>query len=305
MIDIKEYSGKEKCGFVAVVGSPNVGKSTLINNIIGSKITIVSPKVQTTRTRVRGIGIHEDSQVIFVDTPGIFTPKKRLDRAMVAMAWGETADADKIVFLIDAKRGVDKDSQGIIDRLQKSKQKAVLVLNKIDLIPRDKLLSLAEKLNKTEIFTDVFMISALKGDGVQKLFTFLANKMPNGQWMFPEDQISDMPMRLLSAEITREKIFHQLHEELPYAITVETESWEEKKNGSVHIKQTIYVQRESQKKIVIGKKGSRIKTIGSDSRVELEEMLETRVHLFLFVKVREHWGDDRARYTDWGLDFNA
>ena len=295
-----------KCGFVAILGAPNVGKSTLLNRIVGTKVSIVSPKVQTTRTRVLGISLEADTQLIFIDTPGIFQPKRRLDRAMVAAAWGGAGDADHVVLLVDAQRGINKDTQAIIDRLKKQDGRKVdLVINKIDLIDKQKLLALTQKLSAEGVFDETFMISATQGDGVKDLVAYLTAKMPSGPWLFPEDQVSDMPMRLLAAEITREKLYLKLHQELPYATTVETEAWQEKDDGSVRIEQTIYVERESQRSIVLGKGGKMIKSIGAESRHDLGDILETKVRLFLFVKVREKWGDDPGRYSAWGLDFNA
>ncbi len=295
-----------RCGFVALVGAPNAGKSTLLNTLVGSKVSIVSPKVQTTRVRVLGITIEGDSQIIFVDTPGIFKPKRRLDRAMVAAAWQGAEDADLIGVLFDAsRRGVDEDSRSIVARLKEQDRKAILILNKIDLVRRDALLGLAEELNRAGVFTDTFMISASTGDGVADLRRHLTVAVPEGPWLFPEDQISDMPMRLIAAEVTREKLFVQLHQELPYAATVETEAWEEFDDGSVKLSQVIFVRRDSQKAIVLGKGGARIKQIGQAARLEMEEMLERRVHLKLFVKVRDDWEDDPERYAQWGLDFRA
>lgn len=294
-----------RCGFIAIVGAPNVGKSTLLNRMVGAKVSIVSPKVQTTRSRVLGICLVGDAQVVFIDTPGIFAPKRRLDRAMVAAAWGGAADADRTVLVVDAKRGIDPDTRHILDRMAEQKRSAILVINKVDLVAREKLLGLAAELNAGGLFSDTFMVSAETGDGVDDLLGKLAAKMPDGPWHFPEDQISDLPVRLLAAEVTREKVFLQLHQELPYAVAVETEKWEEREDGSARIDQVIYVERDNQKKIVLGKGGSRIKAIGAAARADLEEMLERRIHLFLFVKVREKWGDDPERYRDWGLDFNA
>ncbi len=300
-----------KAGFVAVLGAPNAGKSTFVNQAVGSKVSIVSPKVQTTRTRVLGIAIESDAQIIFMDTPGIFAPRRRLDRAMVASAWGSAQDADLIMLMVDAARGLDSDTKRILDGLEKrkaDKPKApapILVLNKVDIAEKAKLLALTQDLTARELFDDVFMISALTGDGVGDVVAFLADRMLPGPWLFPEDQLSDMPSRLLAAEITREKLYLQLHQELPYAATVETETWEQGDDGSIKIEQVIFVRRDSQKAIVLGKKGSRIKEIGAASRKELETLFETRVHLFLFVKVRDGWGDDPERYRDWGLDFNA
>lgn len=297
---------QQRCGFVGIIGAPNAGKSTLVNQLVGAKVSIVSPKVQTTRVRVMGIVNHGAAQVIFVDTPGIFAPKKRLEKAMVAAAWQGMQDAEITILLADASKGrINDDTRAIIERLKAQERKAVLVLNKIDMVKKEKLLELAASLSAEGIFSDVYMISALTGDGVDRLMAEIAARMPEGPWMFGEDQISDMPMRLLAAEITREKIFLQLGDELPYASTVETESWEEFDNGSVKVSQTIYVMRDTQKAIVLGKGGTRIKKIGQSAREDLEEMLERRVHLSLFVKVREKWTDDPARYSAWGLDFNS
>jgi GTP-binding protein Era len=294
-----------RCGFVALLGAPNAGKSTLLNHLVGAKVSIVTPKVQTTRTRVLGITMREEAQIVFVDTPGIFQPKRRLDRAMVAAAWAGAADADIVVLLVDAQKGVTGDARRIVEGLQKAGRKAILALNKIDLVRRDKLLELAANLNESGIFTDIFMISATTGDGVDDLAELLVGRLPEGPWLYPEDQLSDMAERQLAAEITREKLFLQLRQELPYALTVETEEWEDKPDGSVRIAQIIYVQRDSQKSIVLGKGGQMIKAVGAASREELEGMMGCRVHLFLFVKVREKWGDDPERYRDWGLDFDA
>ena len=294
------------CGFVSIIGAPNAGKSTLINQLVGTKVSIVSPKVQTTRTRVMGIVNKGETQIVFVDTPGIFAPRKRLDRAMVSAAWQGTTDAEIILLIIEVGRGkINEESQAIVEKLKQQERKAVLVLNKIDLVEKDKLLKIATDMNETGIFTDIYMISALSGDGVDRLLKDIATRMPEGPWMFNEDQVSDMPMRLLAAEITREKIFLQLKEELPYASTVETETWEEFDNGSVKISQVVYVMRDTQKAIILGKGGAQIKKIGEAARLELEEMLERRVHLSLFVKVRENWTDDPDRYAAWGLDFGA
>ena len=295
-----------RCGFIAILGAPNVGKSTLLNRVVGTKVSIVSPKVQTTRTRVLGIALEGEAQLIFIDTPGIFKPKRRLDRAMVAAAWGGAGDADHVVLLVDSQRGITPDTQSIIDKLKSQVGRRVdLALNKVDLVYKQDLLTLTEKLNQFDIFDEIFMISAEKGEGVDEFVTYIKAKMPVSPWLFPEDQISDMPMRLLAAEITREKLYLKLHQELPYATTVETEAWEEKKDGSIRIEQTIYVERESQRSIVLGKGGKMIKSIGAESRRDLTEIADTPVHLFLFVKVREKWGDDPSRYSHWGLDFNA
>lgn len=298
--------GPTRAGFVAILGAPNVGKSTLVNRIVGAKVSIVSPKVQTTRMRVRGICVRGRSQIVFVDTPGIFRPRRRLDRAMVAAAWGEAAEADRIVLLVDSAQGVDEDTRRIVERLKaEGRRDAVLACNKIDLVKKDDLLPLVDALAKEGIVSDTFMVSAETGDGVEDLVAFLADRMPQGPWLFPEDEISDMPERLLAAEITREQLYRQLHQELPYQATVETESWQERADGSVRIDQAIYVEKASQKAIVLGKGGARIKAIGAVARQELEFLLERRVHLFLYVKVREGWGEDPERYKDLGLDFNV
>ncbi len=293
-----------RCGFVALVGAPNAGKSTLMNHIMGTKVSIVTHKVQTTRARVVGVLTHEDDQIVFVDTPGIFSPSRRLERAMVAAAWGGAADADKIVLLIDAERGLGGDVRLIIDGLKEADKSAFVALNRIDLIPREKLLILAEELQETGVFEEIFMISALKGDGVEDLVARLREGLPEGPWLYPEDHPSDMNDRLFSAEITREKLFLSLHQELPYSLTVETEGWEERKDGSVKIDQVIYVERSGHKGIVLGKGGQQVKRVGAEARKELEQILDRRVHLFLFVKVRENWRDDPERYREMGLDFS-
>jgi GTPase len=292
-----------RCGYVALIGIPNAGKSTLLNQLVRAKVSIVTPKVQTTRSRVLGIAVEGASQLIFVDTPGIFAPKRRLERAMVAAAWAGAADAEIIVLLVDAVRGVDEDTQRIVDGLKAAGRRVILALNKVDLVRPEKLLGLAETLSREGIFEPVFMISGLTGSGVEDLRRHLIAAVPAGPWLFPEDQISDMPERLLAAEVTREQVFLQLHDELPYSSTVETETWEEFKNGSVKISQTIYVQRDSQKAIVLGHQGGQIKRIGARARVELERLFGRRVHLFLFVKVREDWTDDRERYEAMRLDY--
>jgi len=294
-----------KAAFVAVIGAPNTGKSTLINRAVGTKVSIVSPKVQTTRTRVLGIMMQGDSQLIFVDTPGIFQPSKRLDRAMVAAAWSGAEDADNLLLLIDAGRGIDGNTGRIIDALIERGVRCDAVINKTDSVRKPQLLELAAALSEKGIFDQIYMISALTGEGVDDLIQALADGAPKGPWMFPPDQASDMPERNLAAEITREQLFRQLHQELPYALTVETESWEERADGSIAVAQIIFVERESQRAIVLGKGGQRIRTIGTASRLELSEILECKVHLNLFVKVREKWGDDPERYGLWGLDFNA
>lgn len=291
------------CGFVALLGAPNAGKSTLINSLVGSKISIVTHKVQTTRTRFIGIALHKDNQIIFVDTPGIFEPKKRLERAMVSAAWAGASDADVIVVLVDAERRIDDNSRRIIDGLKEAGRKAILAINKIDVIRRDSLLSLVSELNEMGDFSEVMLISALKGDGLEDLKDVISGYLPQGPWLYPEDQMTDITERMLAAEVTREKFFLRLHQELPYAATVETESWQEKKDGSVRIEQIIYVERDTQKAIVIGKGGRSLKEIGKMAREELEEMFDRRVHLFIFVKVRKNWSDDRERYANMGLDW--
>jgi GTP-binding protein Era len=292
-----------RCGFVALIGAPNVGKSTLVNALVGSKVTIVSRKVQTTRALIRGIAIEGKSQLILVDTPGIFAPKRRLDRAMVSTAWSGAHDADLVCVLLDAKSGLDDEADDILAKAAGVGHDKLLVLNKIDLVPREKLLALAQAANDRLKFAHTFMISALSGDGVADLLKSLAAMVPAGPFLYPEDQMSDAPMRHLAAEITREKIFRKLHQELPYQSTVETDSWTERKDKSVRIEQTIFVERESQRKIVLGKGGSAIKSIGAESRKEITEILGVPVHLFLFVKVRENWADDPDRYREMGLEF--
>ena len=296
-------SGETACGFVALIGAPNVGKSTLVNALVGSKVTIVSRKVQTTRALIRGIVIEDNAQIILVDTPGIFSPKRRLDRAMVSTAWSGAHDADLVCVLLDAKAGIDEEADAILNKLATVRHPKILVLNKIDLIPREKLLALAQAANERMKFESTFMISALSGDGVADLRKTLAKMVPPGPFHYPEDQMSDAPLRHLAAEITREKIYRQLHQELPYQSTVETDSWTERKDKSVRIEQTIFVERESQRKIVLGKGGATIKSIGADSRKEIAEIVGVPVHLFLFVKVRENWGDDPDRYREMGLEF--
>jgi len=292
-----------RCGFVALIGAPNVGKSTLVNALVGSKVTIVSRKVQTTRALIRGIVIEDNAQIILVDTPGIFSPKRRLDRAMVSTAWSGAHDADLVCVLLDAKAGIDEEADAILNKLASVAHPKILVLNKIDLIPREKLLALAQAANDRMKFEHTFMIAALSGDGVDDLRKTLAKMVPPGPFHYPEDQMSDAPLRHLAAEITREKIYRQLHQELPYQSTVETDSWTERNDKSVRIEQTIFVERESQRKIVLGKGGATIKSIGADSRKEIAEIVGVPVHLFLFVKVRENWGDDPDRYREMGLDF--
>jgi GTP-binding protein Era len=292
-----------RCGFVALIGAPNVGKSTLLNALVGAKISIVTPKVQTTRALIRGIAMAGSAQLIFVDTPGIFAPRRRLDRAMVGSAWGSTQDADLVTLLVDAHKGAQDDEDAILRKLGEIRAPKVLVLNKIDLVAKLKLLKLAQTLNEQADFAATFMVSALSGDGVADLKKFLADHVPPGPWLYPEDQISDAPLRQLAAEITREKLYLRLHQELPYQSTVETEVWKELKDGAVRIEQTVYVERESQRKIVLGKGGATIKAIGAAARTDIAASIEQPVHLFLFVKVREGWGDDPERYREMGLEF--
>jgi GTP-binding protein Era len=292
-----------KCGFVAVVGAPNAGKSTLINHLVGSKVTIVSPKVQTTRNRILGVALEKETQIILIDTPGIFSsPQKRFERAMVRSAWDSLKDADGIMVVIDVNRKTFEEAETILEYLETYKQKIVLVLNKIDLIPRDELLSLAEKFARPFI-DQIFMISALKGDGVQDIKSYWEKALPEGPWLFPEDQLSDLPLKLWAAEITREEIFHRLHEELPYSIWVETESWEELENKSIKINQVIYVQKESQRPIVLGRGGVQIKAIGQAARKQMSQAMECSIHLFLHVKVKKGWMDDPRFYGKIGLSF--
>jgi GTP-binding protein Era len=292
-----------RCGFVALIGATNAGKSTLANALVGTKISIVTPKVQTTRALVRGIAVEGAAQLIFVDTPGIFAPRRRLDRAMVATAWGSTHDADIVALLIDAHKGVQDDDDAILHKLGDVRSTKVLVLNKVDLVEKLALLTLTQRLNERMTFASTFMVSALSGDGVADLKRWLAAHVPEGPWLYPEDQISEAPLRQLAAEITREKLYLRLHQELPYQSTVETEVWKELRDGSVRIEQIIYVERESQRKIVLGKGGSAIKAIGAAARKDIAAAIEQPVHLFLFVKVREGWGDDPERYREMGLEF--
>jgi GTP-binding protein Era len=294
---------ERRCGFVALIGAPNAGKSTLLNQLVGAKISIVSRKVQTTRTLVRGIALQGEAQIIFVDTPGIFAPRRRLDRAMVASAWGGANDADVVALLIDARKGLDDEALEILSALEGVKAKRVLILNKIDLVARPSLLELAAAVNEKLAFAETFMISATNGDGVATLKDHLAAMMPAGPWLYPEDQISEAPIRALAAEITREKIFERLHDELPYQSTVETQSWEEKPDGSARVEQTIFVTREGHRKIVLGEGGRTIKAIGMAARKEIAEAAEQKIHLFLFVKVRENWADDPEHYRTMGLEF--
>ena len=303
MTDDPTPDGDTRCGFVALIGAPNAGKSTLLNALVGAKVTIVSRKVQTTRALIRGIAIHDKAQLIFVDTPGIFSPKRRLDRAMVTSAWSGAHDADLVGVLIDARKGLDEEAEAILARLTEVRQPKVLLLNKIDVVPKENLLTLTQAANAKAAFEATFMISALTGDGVADLKAWLAAHVPPGPFLYPSDQMSDAPLRQLAAEITREKLFERLHQELPYHSTVETETWKELRNGAVRIEQTIYVERESQRKIVLGKGGQTIKAIGEAARKEIAGLVEGKVHLFLFVKVREGWGEDPERYRAMGLEF--
>lgn len=300
---MSEENRPSRCGFVALIGAPNAGKSTITNNFVGSKVSIVSPKVQTTRTLVKGIGVYDNTQIVFIDTPGIFKPKRRLDRAMVTSAWDGVSDADIVVLVVDAKRGFDDETRSIIAQIKKKKQKAVLVINKVDLVQKDKLLGLSLALNTEYAFDETFFVSAVTGKNIDDFYKYLADNLPESPWYYPEEQMSDMPLKLLAAEIVREKLFLFLHQELPYSLTVEPELWEHREDGSVRAEITIYVERDNQKIIVLGKGGSMIKRIGQSARREIEELLETRVHLFLFVKVRENWQEDSGRYSVWGLKF--
>lgn len=292
-----------RCGFVALIGVPNAGKSTLLNALVGAKVSIVSRKVQTTRTQVRGIALSGQTQVVFVDTPGIFKPKRRLDRAMVTSAWGGAGDADIVGLLVDVHKADDDETVKLLEQVKEIRSPVVLILNKIDTLPREKLLAIAAKLNEGRTFVTTFMVSALTGSGVDGIMSWLESRLPLGPWLYPEDQMSDAPLRFLAAEITREKLFERLHDELPYRSTVETEQWKELRDGSVRIDQTIYVERDGHKKIVLGEKGRTIRAIGEAARKDIAEAAEAKVHLFLFVKVRENWADDPERYRGMGLEF--
>ena len=295
-----------KAGFVAVIGAPNAGKSTLVNHLVGFKVSIVTHKVQTTRTRIRGVCMHGASQIIFVDTPGIFEPKRKLDRAMVDAAWLGADDADLIVFLYDVtRREVDSDTSRILSGLKENNKEAILVLNKIDLVKSELLLPIIKRFQEENIFSDTFMVSAENGSGCEKLLEYLSVRIPDSPWLYPEDEVSDLPQRLLAAEITREQVLLKLHQELPYGATVETEEWTERDDGAIVINQIIYVKRPGHKKIALGRNGNMIKAIGKASRQELQVLLDRTVHLFLFVKVRENWMEDPDRYSLWGLDPNA
>ena len=294
-----------RAGFVALIGEPNAGKSTLTNRMVGAKVSIVTHKVQTTRARIRGVATEGDTQIVFVDTPGLFQPRRRLDRAMVAAAWGGAADADIVVLLVEAHRGVTEGVERILDGLQEIGQgrTVALAINKIDKVPSEKLLSLTQDLNQRYEFAETFMISAERGYGVDDLRAWLATRLPEGPWLYPEDQIADLPMRMIAAEMTREKLTLRLHQELPYQLTVETESWEERKDGSAKVDQMIYVVRDGHKGIVLGKRGETIKAVSQAARAELEEFTGRKIHLFLQVKVRPNWLDEAERYSEMGLDF--
>ena len=292
-----------RCGIVALIGAPNAGKSTLLNALVGAKVTIVSRKVQTTRALVRGITMEGRAQIIFVDTPGIFAPKRRLDRAMVTAAWSGAGDADAVTLLIDARKGVNEEVEAILERLKGLKGPKLLILNKIDTIEVEALLGLSKQLNDAFAFDQTFMISALRKHGLDRLREALGALMPPGPWLYPEDQVTDAPLRAFASEITREKMFERLHDELPYQTTVETEQWKDLPDGTVRIEQTIYVTRDGHKKIVLGEGGRTVKAIGQAARRDIAEAAETKVHLFLFVKVRENWVDDPERYREIGLDF--
>ncbi len=300
--DTAAAAGPKRCGFCAIIGAPNAGKSTLVNQLTGSKVSIVSHKVQTTRARIRAIAIEGNAQIVLVDTPGIFKPKRTLDRAMVQNAWGGAGDADAVILLIDGRPGLTDEAKAIIAQLESTKTKALLVINKIDLMSRERLLEVAAEFNTAYPFEQTFMVSALTGSGAKDLLKAIATKMPESPWLYPEDQVADVQLRFMAAEMTREKIYERLHEELPYASTVETEGWEERKDGSVKIDQVIYVQRDSQKAIVLGKGGQTVKLINQLARAEMEKYFERKVHLFLFVKVRENWAEDKERLRNMGLD---
>jgi GTPase len=298
-----QAASESRCGFVALIGAPNVGKSTLVNALVGAKVSIVTPKAQTTRALIRGIAVDGSAQLILVDTPGIFAPRRRLDRAMVGTAWGSAQDADIATLVVDSRKGVEDEDEAVIRGLGSIRAAKLLVLNKVDLVAKPALLALTQTLNERAAFAATFMISALTGDGVADLKRGLGAHVPTGPWLYPEDQIADAPLRHLAAEITREKLYLRLHQELPYQSTVETGVWKELNDGSVRIEQTIYVERESQRKIVLGKGGQAIKAIGAAARADIAAAIGQPVHLFLFVKVREGWGDDPERYREMGLEF--
>ncbi|MCX8954470.1 MULTISPECIES: GTPase Era [unclassified Ruegeria] len=294
-----------RAGFIALIGEPNAGKSTLLNRMVGAKVSIVTHKVQTTRARIRGVAMEGDAQLVFVDTPGLFKPRRRLDRAMVAAAWGGAADADIVVLMVEAHRGITEGVERILEGLAEIGQgrTIALAINKIDKVPSEKLLALTSDLNARYPFAETFMISAEKGHGVDDLRKWLAGELPEGPWLYPEDQIADLPLRMIAAEMTREKLTLRLHQELPYQLTVETETWEERKDGSARIDQVIYVMRDGHKGIVLGKKGETIKAVSQAARAELEEFLDRKIHLFLQVKVRPNWLEESERYSEMGLDF--
>ncbi|MCA8883173.1 MAG: GTPase Era [Rhodobacteraceae bacterium] len=300
-----ELPENPRAGFVALIGEPNAGKSTLLNRMVGAKVSIVTHKVQTTRARIRGVAMEGDAQIVFVDTPGLFRPRRRLDRAMVAAAWGGAADADIVVLLVEAHRGVTPGVEAILDSLSArgDGQRVALAINKIDRVEAPRLLALTEDLNTRFGFEKTFMISAERGHGVEALRRWLGDELPAGPWLYPEDQIADLPMRMIAAEMTREKLTLRLHQELPYQLTVETEAWEDRKDGSARIDQVIYVSRDGHKGIVLGNKGETIKSVGQAARVEIEEFLGRKVHLFLQVRVRANWQEESERYSEMGLDF--
>ncbi len=294
-----------RAGFIALIGEPNAGKSTLLNRMVGAKVSIVTHKVQTTRARIRGVAMEGDAQLVFVDTPGLFKPRRRLDRAMVAAAWGGAADADVVVLMVEAHRGITEGVERILEGLDEIGQgrTIALAINKIDKVPSEKLLALTSDLNARYPFAETFMISAEKGHGIDDLRKWLASELPEGPWLYPEDQIADLPLRMIAAEMTREKLTLRLHQELPYQLTVETENWEERKDGSAKIDQVIYVMRDGHKGIVLGKRGETIKAVSQAARAELEEFLDRKIHLFLQVKVRPNWLEESERYSEMGLDF--
>lgn len=298
-----ETTQETRCGFVALVGAPNAGKSTLLNSLVGTKVSIVTHKAQTTRAQIRGVVTDGASQVIFVDTPGIFAPKRRLDRAMVEAAWSGAGDADFVALIVDAERGITAEVESLLEGLKDVRNPRVLVLNKIDLLKREKLLALAQELNQRLPFARTFMISAINGDGVRDFLDWAEANVPLGPWHFPEDHLTDLTLAITAAEVTREKLFLRIHDEIPYNTTVETEKFTVQKDGSYRIDQVIYVTRDTHKKIILGAGGATIKAIGADARAEMMDMFETKVHLFLFVKVREKWGDDPERYREMGLDW--